>query len=211
MHLGGTVKLYWYPLSGHAHRAQLFLSLLQIPHERIVVDLAAGAQRDAAFRALNPMGQVPLLVDGDAIIADSNAILVYLAEKHAPESWYPRDPVSRAQVQRWLSLAAGELAAGPAAARLITVFGAQRDQDRIAALCARLLPVLSAALEGRDWLLGDQPTIADVAMYTYTAHAPEGNVDLSPWPNILAWLRRVEALPGFVPMQPTAVGLLSAS
>ena len=136
----------------------------------------------------------------------SNAILVYLARKYAPE-WLPTDSVHEAEVQKFLSLAAGDIAYGPAAARLVTVFGAQLDAERAKNVAKTAFDRLEAHLEGREWLVGTKPSIADVAIYSYTAHAPEGNVSLSEYPNIQSLLRRTEALPGFVPMQVTKVGL----
>lgn len=201
------MKLYHHPLSGHAHRAILFASLLGVAHERVEVDLAAGAHKRPDFLKLNPFGQVPVLVDGDVVISDSNAILVYLARKAGPTHWLPGDAEGEAAVQRWLSVAAGELAYGPAAARLITVFGAAFDVDEVIARSHRLLGLLEARLAESAWLAGASPTIADVALYSYVARAPEGNVDLSAYPAVNDFLRRIEALPGFVPFARTPVGL----
>jgi glutathione S-transferase len=151
---------------------------------------------------------LPVLEDGDNVIADSNAILVYLAERYdASNTWMPIDPVAAAQVQRFLSTAAGQVAYGPAAARLVNVFGAGLDHKRAIEVAHNLLGVLESHLDGREWLVGDNPTIADVANYAYIAHAPEGDVSLQNYPNVQAWLGRIAALPGFVPMQATAVGL----
>ena len=201
------MKLYHLPLSGHAHRAVLFASLLGLAHEVVEVDLAAGEHRTPAFLALNPFGQVPVLVDDSVVVADSNAILVYLAKKLGRTDWLPEDPARAAAVQRWLSVAAGELAYGPAAARLITVFGARLNAEEVIARAHVLLERLEARLANRAWLADDHPTIADVALYSYLAGAPEGNVDLAPYAAVRAFLQRVEALPGFVPFPQTAAGL----
>lgn len=200
------ITIHRHPLSGHCHRVELFSSLTGIPHTLVDVDLAAGEHKQPAFLAKNAFGQVPVVEDGDVVLPDSNAILVYLARRYAP-AWLPTDPVDEGQVQRFLTLAAGELAFGPAAARLVTVFGAGLDPEAAAAVASRVLGRLESRLDGRDWLVGDAPTIADVALYSYTAHAPEGNVSLDPYPRVRAWLSRIEALPGFVPMQSTPVGL----
>ncbi len=201
------MKLYHLPLSGHAHRAVLFASLLDLAPELVEVDLAAGEHRTPAFLALNPFGQVPVLEDDGVIVADSNAILVYLAKKLGRTDWLPEDPAGAAAVQRWLSVAAGELAYGPAAARLITVFGARLNPEEVIARAHVLLERLEAHLANRDWLAADHPTIADVALYSYLAGAPEGNVDLAPYIAVRAFLQRLEALPGFVPFPQTAAGL----
>ncbi|MCP3416413.1 glutathione S-transferase [Bradyrhizobium brasilense] len=204
------MKLYHFALSGHAHRARLFLSLLEIPHELVDVDLKSAAQKRPEYLALNPFGQVPVLDDDGVIIPDSNAILVYLATKLGRTDWLPQDAKGAAAVQRWLSVAAGDLAFGPAAARLITVFGAKHNPDDVIARAHVLLKRLEAHLAGRDWLVGEAPTIADVALYSYLSSAPEGNVDLSAYARVNAWLRLIEALPGFVAFAKTPVGLAAA-
>ncbi len=201
------MKLYHHPLSGHAHRARLFLSLIDLPHHLVEVDLAAGAHKTPEFLALNPFGQLPVLEDGDVLVSDSNAILVYLAKKQGRTDWLPEAPRAAAAVQRWLSVAAGEIAYGPAAARLVTVFGSSHNPQEVIARAHSLLEKLEAHLAVRQWLVDEAPTIADVAIYSYVARAPEGNVDLSPYPAINAYLRRIEALPGFFPFAQTPAGL----
>jgi len=201
------MKLYYHHLSGHSHRVRLFLSLLGVEYEAIEVDLAAGAHKSPEYLRLNRFGQVPVLVDGDDIIADSNAILVYLAKKLGETNWLPEAPVPAASVQRWLSIAAGEIAYGPAAARLITVFGARYNAEEVIGRSHAILKLIEAELEGCNFLAQDQPTIADVALYGYIARAPEGNVDLSTYRNVNAWLQRVESLPRFLAFAKTPAGL----
>jgi glutathione S-transferase len=202
-----TMKLYHHPLSGHAHRARLFVSLLGLPHELVEVDLKSGAHKKPEFLKLNPFGQVPVLEDDGVVVSDSNAILVYLAKKAARTDWLPEDAEGAAAVQRWLSVAAGEVAYGPAAARLITVFGAPYNPEEVIGRAHALLNKLESHLTDRQWLAGNGPTIADVAIYSYVARAPEGNVDLSAYPAVDAFLRRIEALPGFVAFAQTPAGL----
>lgn len=201
------IKLYRHPLSGHAHRVQLMLSLLQLPTQLLEVDLMQGAHKQADFLAMNPFGQVPVLDDNGLILSDSNAILVYLARTYGGDSWLPTDAVNQASIQRWLAVAAGQIAHGPAAARLVTVFGAKKNVEEVIALAHTVLRVMEAELSRHAFLVGSSATIADVAVYTYIAHAPEGNVSLGDYPAVRAWLQRVESLPGFVGMQKTAVGL----
>lgn len=205
------MKLYVHPLSGHSHRVALFASLLGVPHELVEVDLKAGAHKKPEFLSLNPFGQVPVLQDDDVVVSDSNAILVYLAKKAGRTDWLPEDAIGAAAVQRWLSVAAGEVAYGPAAARLVTVFGSSHNPAEVIGRAHDLLKKLEAHLSQREWLVGDKPTIADVSIYSYVDHAPEGNVDLSGYPGVNAFLRRVEALPGFVPFVTTPVGLATGA
>lgn len=203
-----TIKLYRHALSGHSHRVELMLSLLNLDATLVDVDLAAGEHRKTDYLNRNRFGQVPLLEDGDTVIADSNAILVYLAGRYDEGgTWLPTDPVEAAEVQRFLSVAAGQIASGPAAARLVNVFGAALEHSRAIEIAHNVFNVLESHLEGREWLAGHQPTIADVANYTYIAHAPEGGVSLDEYPNLRRWLVRLSVLPRFVGMQTTAVGL----
>lgn len=201
------MKLYDFPLSGHAHRARLFLGLLGVAHERVPVDLASGAQKTPQFLALNPLGQVPVLDDDGTIIADSNAILVYLARKLGRTDWMPVGARAEAEIQKWLSIAAGPIAFGPAAARLITVFKAPFQAEEVIARAHAILGKIEAQLADRAFITGATPTIADVALYSYIASAPEGNVDLQPYGQVRAWLGRIEALPGFVAFEQTPAGL----
>jgi glutathione S-transferase len=203
-----TIRLYRHPLSGHAHRVQLALSLMKLPHELIDVDLANAAHKTPEFLQLDPFGQVPVLDDKGTVVFDSNAILVYLAARYDTDNrWMPRGPREQAAVQVWLSAAAGPIAFGPAAARLITVFGARFNAEDVIGRAHGLLKVMDAQLATRAFLAGDSATLADIAGYSYISAAPEGNVSLEPYPHVRAWLGRIEALEGFVPLQKTAIGL----
>lgn len=201
------MKLYHHPLSGHAHRAHLFLSLAGIPHDLVLVDLAKGEHKSDGFLKLNRFGQVPVLVDGDVVVPDSIAIMVYAAKKFGKSEWLPDEPTDAAAVQRWLSVSTGQIFNGPCVARLITVFDAKFDAREAIERSHAILTIIDAELQGRDWIALARPTAADAALYSYIANAPEGNVDLSGYANVLAWLSRVEALPGFVPFQQSRAGL----
>ncbi|SPO57051.1 MULTISPECIES: glutathione S-transferase family protein [Pseudomonas] len=209
--MSNPIKLYNFPKSGHAHRIELMLSLLNLPTELVFVDLAKGAHKQPDFLALNPFGQVPVIDDNGTVVADSNAILVYLAKKYDNGTWLPEEPAAAARVQRWLSVAAGPLAFGPAAARLVTVFGASFNTDEVITRAHTLLKVIDAELAKTPFLAGSTPTIADIANYSYIAHAPEGNVSLEPYANVRGWLARIEALPRFVPMPRTVIGLQTSA
>ncbi|MFA6179041.1 MAG: glutathione S-transferase [Candidatus Methylopumilus sp.] len=200
------IKLYNFPISGHCHRVALFLSILDLPTEVIHVDLLKGAQKLPEFTQLNIFGQVPVIQDGEVTLADSIAILVYLARKYDNGQWLPEDPVAFAEVHRWLSVAAGLAEFGPAAARLVKVFKASYHLEEVQNRAYRLFEVMENVLQASPFLVGTQPTLADIANYTYIAHAPEGDISLAPYPHIRAWLSRIEALPGFVAMNKTAVG-----
>lgn len=205
-----AITLYSFPLSGHAHRVTLLLSLLGLPYRRVDVDLRGGEHKQQPFLALNAFGQVPVLEDEGAVIADSNAILVYLAKRYQGQArWLPEDALGAAAVQRWLG-GCRTAGPGPNAARLATLFGVPDPGGAAQARTHALLAVMDAELGRRDWLAGEAATIADVACYAYVALAPEGNVSLQDYPRVRAWLARVEALPGFVPMVFSHVGLRAA-
>ena len=195
-----TITLFGTRLSGHSHRVELFLNLLGLPYE--FADSPAAVRASPAFLHMNPLGQVPVLRDGAVTLADSNAILVYLAKRYAPGSaWLPEDPVGAARVQRWLSLAAGEIAFGPARARISARFyDTGMPPALMQQLAAKALGALASQLAAEDFLAAPAPTLADVACYAYVAHAPEGGIALAPYPAVGAWIGRVQALPGFVPM-----------
>jgi glutathione S-transferase len=202
------IVLHGFKKSGHSHRAELMLRLLDLPFDFREIDLAGGEHKQAAFLKLNPFATVPVIDDGGTIIADSVAILVYVATKYdAARTWLPADPAKSAQVQRWLSVAQGPVFNGPCAARLVTVFNAPLDHARAKRIAQDFLDVLDSQLVGREFLVEGRPTLADVALYSYIAHAPEGGVSLEPYGPIRKWLARVEGLPGFEGMPRTQAGL----
>lgn len=198
--------LYSFPLSGHSHRAELALSLMGLEFENRVMDLGAGEHKSDWYLKLNPEGMVPVLVDGDDVIYESTAILTYLAAKYDPDhKWIPESAFGQSLVQRYFAQASGPLAAGPARARLIQLFGAEYDEEATITNAHAYLARLEADIEGRAYLLGDAITFADVALYSYVARAPEGFVSLEAYPNIRAWLARIEAQERFVEIPQTDV------
>ena len=195
------IKLYRNPKSGHCHRVELMLAFLGLPYEIIDLDMANGAHKAPAYLKISPFGLVPAIDDSGYTLSDSNAILIYLVQTYARSSqWLPQDARQVAEVQRWLTVAADNIYAGPCAARLVKVFGTGHDHGAAVAKAHDLFQVMDAHLAGRDWLATDRISIADVAGYSYIAHAPEGGVNLAPYPNLRAWLARIEAQPNFVPM-----------
>jgi len=195
------IRLFRNPKSGHCHRVELMLALLDIPYETVDLDMANGAHKAPDFLKISPFGQVPAIEDNGVFLSDSNAILVYLTQRYDGEQRFmPSDALAAAEVQRWLSVAAGEIAAGPCTARLVTVFGAPFDHEQAIARAHALFDVMETHLDQRQFLVRESFTLADIAGYSYIAHAPEGGVSLSSYPNIRAWLARIEALPGFVGM-----------
>lgn len=203
------IKLYGHELSGNSYKVKLLLSLLGIEHEWIKVDLLKGEHKASEFQSLNPFGQVPVLVDGNTIIKDAQAILIYLARCYGGEQWLPLDAVSLSQVVRWLSTTAGEVRQGPESARLYYLFNATSiDIDRANQKAEFILTQLNQHLRSRQWLEFERTTIADIAVFPYVALAPDGKIALDSYPHILAWIERVKTLPGFIGMQGIAAPAL---
>jgi glutathione S-transferase len=196
------IKFYTFAVSGPSHRVELALSMLDLPFERIEVDLPAREHKSPAFLARNPFGQVPAIEDGDVTLGDSNSILVYLAKRYDPTGrWLPDDPVGAARVQRWFSVSAGELYGGVTSARGYALFRNKPVPSDVTDVATRILTLLEQHLAAQPFLAAATPTLADIAIYSYTALAAEGRLSLEPYPNVRAWLARVEALPRFVPVK----------
>lgn len=195
------MKLYDSEVSGNAYKVRLMLSLLDLPHELVPIDLRAGENRNEEFLRLNPRGQIPVLLDDQRIIWDSQAILVYLARRYGGERWLPLEPAEIAAVMQWLAVAENELLFGLARARAVKRFGRPWDFEACQEYGRAGLRVLAAHLADRDWLACGRVTIADIACYPYVALAPEGEIALDDYPRVMAWVGRVQALPGYTGMQ----------
>ena len=174
-------------MSGHAHRVTLLLSLLGLPYRRVDVDLRGGEHKQQPFLALNAFGQVPVLEDEGAVIADSNAILVYLGATRARPAGCPRmrwAPPPCSAGSRWLpdSWPRDRTRRGWPRCSACPIPARRRRTHA-------LLAVMDAELGRRDWLAGEAATIADVACYAYVALAPEGNVSLQDYPRVRAGWR----------------------
>jgi len=192
------ITLYNMPLSGNCHKVRLFLSLLKLPYQ--MINLASGEQHSTDYLQLNPFGQAPILDDDGLIIRDSQAILVYLASHYGGKQWWLDDACQLAQITAWLSTSANEIANGPAMLRVHHKFGRGIDLVRAQQLSTKVLGIIDRHLENRNWLVGNMLSIADIAVYPYLALAPEGHIYISIYPNIVTWLQRIRALPGYVSM-----------
>ncbi len=195
------IKLYDTPVSGNCHKARLILSILGLEHEIVPINLINKEHKTPEYLAIHPLGKVPAIDDDGVVIWDGQAILVYLAKKYGNNDWYPEDAVGMAQVQSWLAFAANEMWAGPAIARAIMKFKRPADKETAIANTHAALKDLNTWLATREWLACGHPTVADIAVYPYAAMAWEGDVDMSAYENVNAWVKRVEALPGYVGME----------
>lgn len=194
------LTLYEFGLSGNCHKVRLLLSLLGLPYTRHTVNGSAAEHKSAPYLEMHPLGQVPLLLDAEQPIWDSQAILVYLAAKKPEMGFYPSDPLLQAQVQSWLAVANHELNRGPALLRMHYKFGRSIDLAAAEQSAQQLLAVLERQLQRATWLVGTTVTIADITMYPYLALAHEGQLDLRDYPAIMRWLQAIESLPGYVAM-----------
>ncbi|WP_343638146.1 glutathione S-transferase family protein [Roseateles sp.] len=194
------LRLHRLAASGHCHRVELLLSMLGLPYTLVDVDLPRGENKQPAFLALNALGQVPVLEDGELVLPESNAILVYLATRYAPDAgWLPRDAIEAAAQQRWFSLSVALLGPGAAGPRFRALTGQPID-PAAQALGHTLFARVEEQLSRTPFLVADRPMLADLAFYGYTSQAPIGGVSLSDYPRLRAWLARIEALPGFLPL-----------
>ncbi|HEY6895929.1 MAG TPA: glutathione S-transferase [Rhodocyclaceae bacterium] len=194
------MKLYDLELSGNCYKVRLFAALAGIPLEIYAVDFLGGEHKRPPISELNPWCEIPILVDGELVLRDSQAILVYLARRYGGEAWLPTDAAGMGEVAQWLATAANEVQNGPGAARLVDKFGYQLDKADTLRRAARILPLIEQHLARHDWLALGRPTIADCAVFPYVALSHEGGVSLANYPAIRAWIDRVKALPRFVAM-----------
>ncbi|MEO6171639.1 MAG: glutathione S-transferase family protein [Arenimonas sp.] len=194
------IKLYQFQLSGNSHKIRLMLSLLGLSYETIDVSGAQREQKSPAFLSMNPFGQVPVLVHDEVVVRDSQAILAYLGQTFGSGTWWPENPLLITEVIAWFSTAANEVALGPNLLRLHYRFGRDIDVAAAQLVSQQLLLVLEQELSSQDWLVGGHVTVADVALYPYIALAPEAQINLATYPAIRGWLKRIQALPGYLDM-----------
>lgn len=194
------MKLYDLELSGNCYKIRLFAALVGIELELEPVDFPDGAHKRSPVIDLNPWGELPVLIDGDVVLRDSQAILVYLARQYGGNQWWPDGAAQQGEVMQWLSTAANEIQSGPNAARLIDKFGYPLNKEHTMKVCARILPLIEQHLSRHKWLALGRPTIADCAVFPYLAVGWEGGVTLEQYPAIQNWIQRLKALPGYIGM-----------
>lgn len=196
----GVLRLYDYAASANCLKVRILLGLLEREYERIPVDIFAGETLTDEFAALNPLREVPVLELADGrTLADSGAILTFLADG---SSYLPDDAFARAEIVRWLVFEQLEVIPSIAGLRFRLHTGRYGEDHpevarRRAAAESRCLPVLDGALAGSGWLVGDSPTVADIACYGYTHRAGEAGIDLGRYPRVSRWIAAIEQLPGF--------------
>jgi glutathione S-transferase len=197
------VLLYDSPVSGNCYKVRLLLAHLGLPYEREALDVVDRSSRPDVLGGLNPSLRVPTLVlDDGRSIGESGAILWYFGEG---TPFIPEDRYERAQVLQWMFFEQYDHEPAIAVVRFWVVYSgvpegfADRLEEKRAA-GYRALGAMERHIAGREFFVGDRPTLADIALFAYTHVAPEGGFDLGPYPAVRAWLERVEAMPGHVPI-----------
>jgi glutathione S-transferase len=198
------MKLYMTEMSGNSFKVRVLCAMLGVSYENVRIDWENREHKSPAFLALNPRGQVPVMEIEGKVFWDSTAHLVYVARKFGGETWLPSDPLEMAEVMQWLAFAQDEIQFGLQWARGVTAYNRRPEslggylQDG-----TKALEILEWQLSNTtDWLALGRATIADIACYPYVKRAPEGDLPLSPYPAVEAWLARCEALPGWIAMDP---------
>jgi glutathione S-transferase len=205
-----SVKLYYHPFSPFARKPLIAAHLLGLKPDTQLVDLFKGEQRSPEFRALNPQGRVPTLVDGDFLLWESNAIVQYLGMQAGDTPLYPADARSRADILRWQFWESTSFA--PACViyvyenvlKAVLGRGAPDPVELAKAeekfhICARLL---DGHLATRPYLLGDALTLADVSVAPVLMHAEAGHYPLDGYPHIAAWFGKIRELPAWIATEP---------
>ncbi len=195
------MKLYDFTYSGNAYKVRLMLSFLSQPYETQIINLAEGEQQSPEFLAINPAGKVPVLVNGDSTITDSNAILVYLAKTFKNTDLLPDDAKDLANVVSWLGNVSDDIDNGLNAARLVKLFGFPLNLESAQERGKAHLEKLEAYFSQNEWLAAGRVTIADIAMYPYVKMAKDGDVSLDGFDNIKRWLAAFEAQSGFIDLE----------
>ena len=197
------LRLYDYLPSGNGYKVRLLLRLRNQPFTLIEKDIVKGETRTPDYLAMNANGRIPLLeLEDGTFLPESNAILFYLAEG---TPFFPEERLDRARVLQWMFFEQYSHEPNIAVVRFWMEHGGMTP-EREALLPAKragghaALGVMEDHLGGRDWFVGESVTIADIALYAYTHVAHEGGFDLGGYPAVRAWLDRVAAQPGYVPI-----------
>jgi len=194
------IKLYDHPLSGNCYKVKLLLVQAGLNFETIVIDVFKGENRSGEFTKINPAAKIPVIDDDGYIIWESNAILVYLAEKYA-SNYIPRNINGRGTVFKWLFFNKTSLDPYLAKSRAILKFIPKSKQDLkelelLQADGKKGLEIFNQHLEGRSFIVDDY-SIADIAFYPYIKLCHEGDIDLEPFKNILLWVINIENTDNF--------------
>jgi glutathione S-transferase len=195
-----TMQLHCFGESGNAYKCALALEMTETEWEPVFVDFFNGASRSAEFRAINPMGEVPVLVDGETTLTQSGVILDYISSKTGKLGG--RSAAERREVLRWLFWDNHKFSGQIGTTRFLANFlpEAKRPEGVIPFQQARLKAaygILNTHLDGRDWAVGNTVTIADLSLCGYLYYPEPFGFSRADWPQIDRWLDRIAALPGW--------------
>jgi glutathione S-transferase len=195
------IKLHATLGSVNGYKVRLLLGILGLPYQLVELDMYGGEHKREPFLSLNPFGQMPAMEDGNVVIADSHACLVYLARKYdLSNHWLPANAEEEAKVAEWLSKSANEIHQGPwmARAKVRRPEAITLSDEEIHARCDHVLAIMDRHLAQRDWLATDHETIADISCFAPISILPESGYDTARWASVTAWLERFRGLPGAV-------------
>jgi glutathione S-transferase len=200
------IVLYSYDLDDRCYQARLLLSMLGVAYRAEAVEMMpAREETGPAMLAINPRGSLPVLVDGELVVAGSGALLAYVATAYdARGTWLPRMPLAFGRAMHWLDLAMTMLDAA-SEARKVSLFGLPGDLDRLRAESMRAFRImddhmLRRQMQGLEWFAAEHATIADVALFPAFALSRDFGIDHDEFAGLRRWLRRFRSLPGFMTM-----------
>lgn len=199
------IKLYDHPISGNCYKVRLALSQLEVEYERINLDIFRGEQNKPEFIELNPNKKIPVLVDGDFVLWESNSILLYLGKKFAPNHLFSDDPKILGLISQWLFFGKTMLDPALARARFMTRFIPKENQNEKELTALResgkaALQILNDHLKKNNFLAGSC-SIADIGCYAYVHAAEEGKISLSPFSFVQSWCDRIRSQPEYISME----------
>jgi glutathione S-transferase len=201
-----SITLYDFELSASCYKIRLLLAFLKIDYTRVAVNFFPGFEhRKPPFRKLNPLGQLPVLIDGDVVLRDAQAILAYLAKAYDERGrWLPSEPDLFGQVMMWLFFTASELSAATAA-RLHDMLGFPADEATAKKAARKAFRIMDDHMtrrehEGAAWFVGDHPTLADVVLFPSIALSRDFGVEHDEYPALRRWMRRLRGMDGFIVM-----------
>ena len=200
-----TLVLYNYDLDENCYKVRLALSMLSIEHETVAVNAFPGQEQETpAFLAMNPLGTLPILKDGDMTVFGAEAILSHLAKAYDDGTWLPMEGADFAAVMQWLVFASGALSAA-SRARANALFGTPGDEHALRAEARRAILAMEDTMTAngfvdQEWFAGKSMTIADIALFPAFALSRDFGVDHDEFPALRKWARRFRAIPGFLTM-----------
>ncbi|WP_315831213.1 glutathione S-transferase family protein [Bradyrhizobium prioriisuperbiae] len=200
------ILLYDFELDENCYKVRLLLSALGVAYRKIAVNMFPGNEHtEPPLLALNPRGSLPILVDGDAVLSEAEAILCYLARAHdGAGTWLPADPKAFGVVMTWLQFAARDLDTA-SRARRHAMFDEPADQAALAAAVRRAFRLMDDHMTAREfddaqWFVGAAPSLADLALFPAIALSRDFGVDHEAYPALRRWMRRLRTIPGFMTM-----------